>query len=150
MTIKLKCPVCNSEGTLMQKKTKTKTTRGEYKDYTYWYIYHGKKAKRQWCYLNNKLLEIPKLKNLTEKIKQITTQIGTNVPQTHNPSNSLNPNFIHQNNKSKKRGCPSLVKGDRLRTCWRRPAWVQSPHPAPEENTFADRIFEVEKLKKLG
>ena len=39
------------------------------------------------------------------------------------------------------RGCPSLVKGDRLRTCWRRPAWVQIPPPAPEDEPLISFNF---------
>ena len=68
MTVKLQCPVCNLLGTLMQKTTKTKTTRGEYKEYTYWYIYHGKKAKKQWCYLSKELLKNTEIKEAIREI----------------------------------------------------------------------------------
>jgi hypothetical protein len=52
------------------------------------------------------------------------------------------------------RGCPSLAKGDRLRTCCRRAAWVQTPSPAlqkdlllyDDNSTFAV----VQNLKRFG
>ena len=78
MTMKLKCPVCGSMGTLMQKTTKTKTTTGEYKEYRYWYIYHGKKAKKPWCYLTKENLSKPEIK---EALKESATQITTQTTQ---------------------------------------------------------------------
>ena len=78
MTVKLKCPVCGSMGTLMQKTTKTKTTTGRYKEYRYWYVYHGKKAKKPWCYLGKEDLEKKEIKKAIEELTtQTTTQIAT-------------------------------------------------------------------------
>lgn len=85
-TLKLTCPVCGYEGIPMQKITKIKTSTGEYKTYRYWYIYHGKKSKKQWCYLSKKLLKLQKVK---ESIKQ-TTQTTKNVE-------NLNSSSIRQN-----------------------------------------------------
>lgn len=46
------------------------------------------------------------------------------------------------------RGCPSLAKGGRLRTCCRRAAWVQTPPPASNKDTL---LFQVAyQLKKEG
>ena len=88
MTVKLKCPVCGSIGTLMQKTTKTKTTTGEHKKYRYWYIYHGKKAKKPWCYLSKENLERPEIKRATEGLAtQTTTQ--TSPVTTQNISTSM-------------------------------------------------------------
>ena len=94
MTVKLKCPVCGSMGTLMQKTTKTKTTTGRYKEYRYWYVYHGKKAKKPWCYLTKEDLEKPEIK---EAIEELTTQTATQTDtvttqtesvETHNQRSS--------------------------------------------------------------
>ena len=83
MTVKLKCPVCGSMGSLMQKTTKTKTTTGEYKEYRYWYIYHGKKAMKPWCYLTKEDLNKPEIK---EALRKSTTQITTQTTQkSENP-----------------------------------------------------------------
>ena len=80
MTTKLACPVCGDMGTLMQKTTKTKTTTGDYKEYRYWYVYHGKGAKKPWCYLSKKLFTTPEIREAIEDTTQMTTQIN---PHTH-------------------------------------------------------------------
>jgi len=85
MTVKLKCPVCGSMGTVMQKTTKTKTTTGQYKEYRYWYVYHGKKAKKPWCYLGKEDLEKAEIKKAIEELTtQTATQINAVTTQTTN------------------------------------------------------------------
>jgi len=83
MAVKLKCPVCGSMGTLMQKTTKTKTTTGQYKEYRYWYVYHGKKAEKPWCYLTKENLEKTEIKKAIEELTTQTTTQNTN--ETNNP-----------------------------------------------------------------
>ena len=98
MTVKLKCPVCGSTGTLMQKTTKTKTTTGQYKAYRYWYVYHGKKAKKPWCYLGKEDLEKTEIKKAIEELTtQTATQTDTVTTQT---KNNLKSSSIQQNNQT--------------------------------------------------
>jgi hypothetical protein len=66
-----------------------------YKEYNSWYIYQGRKAKRQWCYLSKELLEKEEIKEALKETTQTTTQTTTNTTQMENKENSLNSSFIH-------------------------------------------------------
>ena len=69
----MKCPVCNISGSLMLKTTKTKTSTGKYKTYKKFYVYHGKKAKKPWCYLNKKHLSRADVKEALDRWLQDKT-----------------------------------------------------------------------------
>ncbi len=76
----------------MYKTTKTKTTTGEYKVYRKLYVYHGKKAKKQWCYLKKEDLE--KIEQATGQNYTNTTQITT---QTSVRAKKPVPSFFQKN-----------------------------------------------------
>ncbi|MFX0207423.1 MAG: hypothetical protein ACFFDT_15650, partial [Candidatus Hodarchaeota archaeon] len=93
MAVKLKCPVCGDYGVLMLKTTITKTTKREYR-YEKWYVYHNrsKGTKQRWCYLSKKYLELPEIKEATQKEQatQNTTQTDTQNRNFKLASNSQN------------------------------------------------------------
>lgn len=84
------CPVCGRSGTFMQKTSKTKTSTGEYKTYKYWYVYHGKESRKQWCYLNKRLLTLPEIQEAIQQATQTTTQISNDITQTSNYTQQTN------------------------------------------------------------
>ena len=75
---RLKCPVCNDEGTLMRKDTTT-FAKGRQYHYRKLYVYHGqtlKRKKQKWCYLDSRTLEALAVENdsrTTQKPTQNTT-----------------------------------------------------------------------------
>ena len=79
----------------MYKTTKTKTTRGEYKEYRKLYVYHGK-PNQKWCYLKKEdLRKIPKaIESMQNHTTQTTTQITT---QTSMRPNKQNLGFFQNN-----------------------------------------------------
>ena len=87
----------------MEKISKTKTSTGEYKTYRYWYFYHGKESKKQWCYLNKKLLAIPWIKEAIKQTTQTTTQISIDTTQTSQTTETLNSRSIRQHSQGRQR-----------------------------------------------
>ncbi len=94
--MKVKCPICGKEGTLMYKTTKTKTTTGKYREYRKLYIYHGKNAQKKWCYLKQE--DLDKIQQATGQNYTNTTQMTTqNSMSLEKPKSSFSNQFRTEN-----------------------------------------------------
>ena len=103
MTVKLKCPVCGDYGVLMLKTTITKTTRRQYR-YEKWYVYHNrsKGSKQRWCYLSEKYLELPEIKEAIQREQAtqnspIATQNRPTTTQSRVHAEKPSSSFINEN-----------------------------------------------------
>jgi hypothetical protein len=111
---KLQCPICGKEGMLMWKETRT-TSKGKTYTYRKLYVYHGKKSKKQWCYLNRELVEELRRKGTIEE--ENATETATQKPSlatqkaTQNCNEKEKPNLsFSQQNTSKKQWAGSLAR----------------------------------------
>ena len=122
---RVQCIKCGRTGNLTTKKTKSHGTT-----YEYYYIQHYIKEtdKIEWCYLG-KYDRLPQ--DYKDKLEQNAVHKESSYIQDYTQTSKDSKKAIDRAITEEGRGCPSLVKGDRLRTCWRRPAWVQTPPPAP-------------------
>jgi hypothetical protein len=87
MNNRITCPVCNITGTLILKKSSTKTN-GKIYHYKKWNVYHH--SNRKWCYLNKGHMNLAEIKSAIEAAQ---TLAQNNVLVTQSKNNGFSRVF---------------------------------------------------------
>ena len=79
------CPICNQDGVIMWKETKT-FAKGKMYTYRKLYVYHNKTRGQIWHYISKEHMNLPQIKRAIESLSaKETTQNDNELHKTKTP-----------------------------------------------------------------